>query len=133
MKIRTGFYYRKMGSNFLYGGTMVIADRKLVHLGDLPIEEKGKAFYYNDTCYTISYENSEAKRVLEANRIITEASYGKSQQEYLVKLNWCQQQKLLWMFNQHWLQQSGNMIHLIVLGLIISLAIFSFELIHHKF
>ena len=133
MKIKTNFYYRKKGSNFLYGGTMIMANRKLVHVGDLPIDEKGKAFYFSDTYHTIFYENNEANGSLEANRIITEASYGTSQQEYLVKLNWAQQQKLLWMFNRHWLQQPGIVVHLIVLGLIVSLAFLSFELIHHKF
>jgi hypothetical protein len=133
MKIRTRFYYHNKGRYFDYGGWMVIHNRMLTSLGSLPVEEQGRSFYYDDTFYTITYEHKEQKGVLDANRIITESSYKTTQLEYLVKLNWVQQQKLRWMFRRHWLQQPGNMVHLFILGLIITLAFMGFELIQHTF
>lgn len=111
----------------------MLKNRQIVHLGKLPLEEKARPFYYDDTFYTITYEDKQRKGLVDANKIITEAIYRTSQLEYLVKLNWVQQQKLLWMFRRHWLQQPGNVIHIAVLGIMVTLAFMGFDYISHKF
>ncbi|MEP7265144.1 MAG: hypothetical protein ABI772_11630 [Bacteroidota bacterium] len=133
MKIRTHFYYYNKGKHFVYGGTMVMQNRQLISLGELPVEPEGRPFYYDDTYHTFTYEHQDKKASLDANRIITESSYKTTQLEYLVKLNWIQQQKLLWMFRRHWMQQPGNMVHLVILGIIVTLAFMSFELIQSRY
>ena len=133
MRIKTRFYYHNKGNYFVYGGWMVLKDRQIVHLDKLPLVEKARPFYYDDTFYTITYESKEKKRVLDANTIITEAVYRTSQLEYLVKLNWVQRQKLLWMFRSHWLQQPGNVIHIAILGIMVTLAFVGFDYMNHKF
>ena len=133
MRIKTRFYYHGKGKYFEYGGWMVINNRSLVHLGNLPIEAEGRSIYFDDTFHTLTYEQNNKKETLDANIIITESSYKATQSEYMVKLSWMQQQKLKWMFRRHWLQQPGNMIHLVILGIIVSLAFMGFELIQHRY
>jgi hypothetical protein len=131
MKIRARFYYHNKGKFFDYGGYMVLTNRSIERLGSIPIEDEGRPFYYDDTSFSITCENKNKKYLIEINRIITESSYKTTQKEYLIKLNWLQKQKLIWMFRRHWLQQPGNVIHLVVAMLIISMAFLGFEFITH--
>ena len=133
MTIKTRFYYHDKGNYFVYGGWLVMKKRQLVKLGNIPIETEGRPFFYDDTFYTIAYEHKSRKGAVNTNRIITEAAYTTSQREYLIKLNWFQQQKLLWMFRRQWLQQPGNMVHLIIIGVIMTLAIMGLEIITNRF
>jgi hypothetical protein len=133
MQIRTRFYYHNKGRYFEYGGLMTIRNRIMVRLGDLPVEEGGRAFYFDDTFHTLTYQHQDKTATVDANCIITESRYKKDQNEYLVRLNWIQQQKLKWMFRRHWMQQPGNMVHLFILGAIVTLAFVGFELLQHPF
>jgi hypothetical protein len=132
MRIKTRFYYHNKGKYFVYGGWMTMKGRHITNLGNMPVEPGGRSFYYDDTFYTIIFEHNDKVANLDANLIITEASYKTTQLEYLVKLSWFQQQKLRWMFKRHWLQQPGNMVHLVILGIIVTLAFMGFELIQHS-
>ncbi len=133
MKIKTKFYYLDKGKYFEYGGQLVLDGKQIKKLGKLPIEEAGRSFYFDDTHFEITCEkeNKRFKRVI--NRIITESSYKTSQREYLARLTWLQQQKLLWMFKRHWLQQPGNIVHLFITILIISVAFVSFKFVLNSY
>lgn len=133
MKIKTKFYYLDKGKYFDYGGQLVLDGKQIKKLGNLPIEEEGRSFYFDDTHFEITCEreNKRFKRVI--NRIITESSYKTTQREYLARLTWLQQQKLLWIFKRHWLQQPGNIVHLFITILIISVAFVSFKFVLNSY
>ncbi len=133
MKIKTKFYYLDKGKYFEYGGQLVLDGKQIKKLGTLPIEEIGRSFYFDDTHFEITCEreNKRFKRVI--NRIITESSYKTTQREYLARLTWLQQQKLLWIFKRHWLQQPGNIVHLFITILIISVAFVSFKFVLNSY
>ena len=131
MKIKTKFYYHNDGKYFEKGGTLVLQKRHITKLGKLPLEKEGRSFYYDDTVFNITCEENERRYKVDINRIITEASYNKSQKEYLVRLNWFQKQKLVWMYKRHWLQQPGNVVHLFIFVLIISMAFIGFHFVSH--
>ena len=133
MRIRTRFYYQNKGGNYVYGGWMLLKNRQITQLGKLPLEDRGRRFYFDETYHTIHYSGRLKKGSVDANIIITEEDYRTSQAEYFVRLDYLQQQKLLWMFRRHWLQQPGNVVHIAILFLIITLAFVGFEYMHHRF
>lgn len=132
MKIRTKYYFHDKGKYFEYGGRLQLQARQIVRLGN-KLLDSARPFYYDDTDFEITYERGNEKLKVEVNRILTEATYNKSQKEYLVRLSWFQQQKLLWMFNRHWLQQPGNTIHLVIAMLIIGMAFLGFRYLAHLY
>ena len=72
-----------------------------------------------------------ARKKVQINRILTENAYRFGQNQYLIHMNWLQQQKLLWMFQRHWLQQSRNAVQLLILFIIIAIAGFGYNMIQH--
>ncbi len=133
MKIKTKFYYLDKGKYFECGGQLVLDGKQIKKLGKLPIEEVGRSFYYDDTHFEITCERENKRFKRDINRIITESSYKTTQREYLTRLTWLQQQKLLWMFKRHWLQQPGNIVHLFISILIISVAFVGFKFVLNSY
>jgi hypothetical protein len=132
MRIRTRYYFHNKGKYYLFGGYMVIKDRQITRLGDTDLTP-GKSFYFDRTVHLITFEHNNRKGIVDANTIITESSYQAAQREFIVKLNWAQQQKISWMFKRHWLQRSTNIVHLAILFVLVTLAFMGIEFIHHKF
>jgi hypothetical protein len=124
MQIKVKYYYSGNSKYFDCGGYMVLNKRRIVKLGENKISDEGIPFYFDDTDFVINYDYNGNKNKTSINRIFTEASYKNSQGEYLAKLTWLQSQKLIWMFNSHWLQQNGNLIQLSLFLVIFSLMFF---------
>ena len=95
MIINTKIYIHNKGKYFECGGQLKIRNREIVKLGNFPIDQGGKSFYYDDTNFEITYQKEAKLFKVPINRIITESSYKTTQKEYLTRLNWVQQQKLL--------------------------------------
>ena len=134
MKIKTKYYYAEKGGYQTSNQYMILKDRYIIGLeNQLNSTENGKPFYYDDTNYAINYGGENYKRTIVINKLITESQYTTKQREYLTRLTWFQQQKLLWMFKRHWLQQPGNMVHLLIAGLMVSLAFVGYGVINHHF
>ena len=134
MKIKTKYYFAEKG---VYQGSeeqMILEDRQIISLGNHAENgEQKRPFYYDDTEYAITYELSDKKQTIVINKLITEANYTINQREYLAKLTWLQRQKLLWMFKRHWLQQPGNVLHLFIVGLMLTIAYIGFEVLNGRF
>lgn len=134
MKIKTKYYFAEKGRYQGGNGYMILKDRQIINPADEPGGAKNaRPFYYDDTNYAIVYGPEERKRKVVINRLITEADYTIKQQEYLARLTWLQKQKLLWMFKRHWLQQPGTMMHLLIAGLMLTLALVGYELINRHY
>ena len=134
MKIKTKYYYPEKGGFQGSEDYMILKDRHIISLRNTRAkDEEVRPFYYDDTHYAIAYGLQEKKQKIVINRLITEAHYTTKQKEYLTRLTWMQQQKLLWMFKRHWLQQPGNMVHLLIVGIMITLALVGYEVINNHF
>ncbi|CAN5589928.1 hypothetical protein BH11BAC2_BH11BAC2_11300 [soil metagenome] len=129
MVIKSKFYFHDKGKFFEYGGILELSKRQIVKLGRVMLDSGHKTFCYDDTNFTITCEDSERKYKVAVNRIITDASDRTVQKEYLTKLGWWQQQKLLWMFKRHWLQQQSTKKHFVILLMIISVGYFLVNLV----
>jgi hypothetical protein len=132
MKIRTRYYISEQG-HFTTGGDMVLEKRSIRRIGNQHFGENTRPFYFNQTLHSIVFYQNSKRVSVEANRLICDASYNRSQRDYLVRLNWFQRQKLAWMFRAHWLQQPGNMVHVTIVLIMITLAFAGFEWIQGKF
>ena len=131
MKIKTRYFYAEKGKYHCGDDYMVLKNRQIISPLSKADEPKNtRPFYYDDTTYDIVYGSEEKKQKIEINRLITEAHYTTKQQEYLARLTWLQRQKLLWMFKRHWLQRPGNMIHLLIVGLMLTLAFAGYRIVH---
>ena len=131
MKIKIKYYYPDKGK-FKSSDDQLILMNRHIFSKEYALDE-GKPFYYDDTYYDLTFEAREKKHRVVINRLITEANYTTKQKEYLTRLSWLQKQKLLWMFKRHWLQQPGNMLHLIIVSTIITLALVGYEIINTRF
>ena len=127
MQIKVKYYYNGKSNYFDFGGYMILNKRRIVKLGETEISENGIPFYYDETDFVINYNDNGKRNKTTINRIITETHYKNSQGEYLIKLSWLQIQKLLWMFNSHWLQKAANSINLLLVLLLFSLLFFVIE------
>ncbi len=134
MKIKTKYYFAEKGRYQSGVNYMILKDRQIIDPSNEPGGIKNtRPFYYDDTNYAIVYGAEEKKQKVVINRLITEADYTINQQEYLARLTWLQKQKLLWMFRRHWLQQPGIMMHLFIVGLMLTLALVGYEIINRHF
>lgn len=133
MRIKTKYYYHESGKYFKPGGELIVKERKILNNRNEEITPPAKAFYYDDTEVVINLKLEKKRVKVNVNRIFTESDYGNQQREYLVNLNWLQQQKLLLMFNRHWIQQPGNAKHLILVTIILLFAGVGLRIITHSY
>lgn len=133
MKIKRNFFTSSKGKFLESKGELVVKGRKISFRGEKGDFSPPKSFYFDKTDISISYEVNDRKQMAKVNGIITESEYGSNQREYLVQLNFLQRQKLLWMFNRHWLQRPSNIVHLLILGILLGILIFSVRFITDNF
>ncbi|MBL7922761.1 MAG: hypothetical protein JNL88_01040 [Bacteroidia bacterium] len=132
MAIRVKYYYHEGGKFFKVGGELLIKKRRIVPLGPNAVPNEESAFFYDDTDMQILYAESKNRiNKIRINRILTESVYRFGQKQFLVHLNWLQQQRLNWMFHRHWLQQPRHTLQLIIFFIIIALAGIGITIIEH--
>ncbi len=119
MKIKTRYYHHQSKGGYGDGGKILLVNRKIIPLDES--ENPARAFYFNQTHMTISCERGDRLSKVDINRILTETEYARTQREYLVYLNWLQQQKLKWMFRRHWLQNKKVKMNLILVAIFLML------------
>lgn len=133
MKIKRNFFTSSKGKFLESNGELVVKGRKISFRGEKGEFSNPKSFYFDKTDISISYEVNDRKQMARVNGIITESEYGSNQREYLVQLNFLQRQKLLWMFHRHWLQRPSNIVHLVILGILLGILIFSVRFLTDNF
>jgi len=131
MSIKVRYYYHDGGEHFKEGEVLTIRNHKIFLNTESKERPEHFEFFYDDTSMQIktARRKGEVKRVI-INRILTENKYRFGQNQYLVHMNWYQKQKLIWMFDRHWLQQPHNSIQLIIIFIIIALAGIGYNMIH---
>ncbi len=135
MAIKVRFYYHNGGDHFIPGEKLTIKNCKIYLNEDKDSSFKPFGFFYDDTSMEINAKNTSSRsniRKVQINRILTENAYRFGQNQYLIHMNWLQQQKLLWMFQRHWLQQSKNAVQLLILFIIIAIAVFGYNMIQQS-
>ena len=133
MRIKRNFFTSSKGKFLESKGELVVKGRKISFREDKGDFSAPKSFYFDKTDINISYEVNDRKLMARVNGIITESEYGNNQREYLVQLNFLQRQKLLWMFQRHWLQRPSNILHLVILGMLLGILILSVQYLTHNF
>ncbi|MBK7964446.1 MAG: hypothetical protein IPK10_03455 [Bacteroidetes bacterium] len=131
MSIKVKYYYHDGGDCFKPGEVLTIKNRKIYLNAENNSTVKHFSFFYDDTSMLINSKQNDNIKKVQINRILTENAYRFGQNQYLIHMNWMQQQKLLWMFQRHWLQQSRNAVQLLILFIIIALAGIGYSMIHH--
>lgn len=132
MAIKVRYYYHDGGDCFKQGEELTIKNRKIYLGAENSSTVKHFGFFYDDTSMLINSKRKDNIKKVEINRILTENAYRFGQNQYLIHMNWMQQQKLLWMFQRHWLQKSRNAIQLLILFIIIALARIGYSMIHNS-
>lgn len=123
MSIKVIYYHHTNGVGFQKGEELTIKNKKIYLNSERSSSFKQFGFFYDDTSMQINTKQSNNKlKKVQINRILTENVYHFGQNQYLVHMNWLQRQKLLWMFQRHWLQKSHNTIQIIIIFIIIVLA-----------
>lgn len=116
--MKAKYYYYNDNIKAYSEGNISIKNRQFRLLVDSQANSYQNFYFDNINMSVNCLKGKEYSKVI-VNRVITESEYGKHQKQYLVRLNWLQQQKLLWMFNRQWLQLSGNGIQVIILCLVV--------------
>jgi hypothetical protein len=130
MAIKVRYHYHDGGDCFKQGEVLTIKNRKIYAGTENNSEVKPFGFFYDDTSMVIKSKLKDDIKKVQINRILTENAYRFGQNQYLIHMNWIQRQKLLWMFQRHWLQQSGNAKQLLIIFVIIVLAGIGYNMIH---
>jgi hypothetical protein len=120
MKIKTRCYLLKQKVGYGEGGEILLENRRMLPL-DPMLKDEARPFYFDQANLTITCERGDKLSRVTINQILTEADYARDQREYLVYLNWVQQQKLHWMFRKHWLQSKEAKKHMIFLSVFLVL------------
>lgn len=119
------FRYFQAGPDGFYEspGKMILSDRMAIFDGENGNRPESE-FNYTPVNTWVEIRDEHKKRVRHAvNYLFTEQNYGVGQREMMAHLGWMQKQKLQWMYSDHWLQRPGNLRHMFVIVLIISLLI----------
>jgi hypothetical protein len=125
MKIQFRYFRAGHGGFYESPGKMILSGRKVK-----PVEKSDPAAGESEVVYSpvrtwLALKMGSRPVRKEMNYLFTEEGYRLGQKEFLARLGWLQQQKLRWMYRDHWLQRPGNLKHTLILLLLFLMALVS--------
>ena len=132
MKIQ--FRYFKAGNGGFYEspGKMVLSHRKIKSLDSQDSGAGEREVNYSPMRTWLALKMGSRPVRKEMNFLFTEAGYRLEQKEFLARLGWIQQQKLRWMYRDHWLQRPGNLMHSFFFLLLLIMGVLSILYLEKK-
>jgi len=118
------FRYYMAGRDGFYEspGKMILSRRIGFFPGSSNKNAEESEFSYTPVKTWVEIREDHNKRVKHpVNFLFIERNYKVGQREIVAHLSWMQRQKLRWMYQDHWLQRPGNLLHATVILLVISI------------
>jgi hypothetical protein len=123
MKIEFRYFRAGEGGFYESPGKLILSGRKVKPADKSASVPAGEEVNYSPVKTWLALPMQQGMVRKPVNYLFTEEGYRLGQKEFLAYLGWFQQQKLKWMYRDHWLQRPGNLTHTIFFIVLVALAI----------
>lgn len=125
MKIQFRYFRAGKGGFYESPGKMILSGRKVkpVESSDSVAGEREVIYSPVRTWLALKMGSRPVRK--QMNFLFTEEGYRLDQKEFMARLGWFQEQKLRWMYRDHWLQRPGNLMHTFIFMLLLIFAVVS--------